>query len=270
MRASALVAAALSLVLAGLPPATASAGDGVPGEAGELTNEVRATAQKHVDAIVKQTPDAEKATRALLVLGPAVWPVIDNAIRLVPPDAAKPRLTYLKALLSKKVEPDFEHFRARIRKTILVGSLEAVLTELQNFRLGRPDPEKPGKKIPNALKPVIVGTTSVYRSSDGTITLAYGGDATDKRPDAPDVNVNEPTAGFVAAIGGRAHTAERHSGRGATVTCVAPLGFAWAWATDGAPGVKPDGGGGEAGVADAQGGVGQWMHQGKVGANAVK
>ncbi len=263
------LAGCLALSSGALSPPAASADDRLPGEAADLTPEVRATAQKHVDAIVKLTPDADKAQRALLVLGPAVWPVLENAMRLVPPDAARPRLNYLKALLLKKAEVDFEYLRQRIRRTVLVGDLSALVTEVQILRLGRPDPDHPGKKLPCASKPTPLGSTSVYRSADGTIVVGFGPDGTVDKPDAPDVSLNEAAAGFVAGMGGHSVPAARHSGRGSTVTVVAPQGFAWAWATDGAVGQKPGGSGGEAGAAEAQGGVGQYVKQGKAGANAT-
>lgn len=243
----------------------------LPGEASELTPEVRTAAQKHVDVIVKgggAEGDVAKARRALLVLGPAIWPVLENALRLAPPDAARPHLNYLKALLVKKAEPEFEHLRERLRRTILVGAAPTLLKEMNDFRIGRPDPAKPGKRLPCSIVPTKAGTTAVYRSADGTIVLAFGADATDKDPDAVDVGVNEPTAGFVMAVGGKAKSFSRRSGKGANVSVSAPMGFAFAWATDGAVGMAPGGEGGEGGTADAHGGAGEHARSGNGGAGA--
>jgi hypothetical protein len=263
-----LVLGLLSAVLLSIGVPAARADGKVPGEAGELTAEVRATAQKHVDAIVgaKEAKDGEKPQRALLVMGPVVWPVIENALRLVPPDSARARLHLLKALLAKKTEPEFEHLRERLRLKFLGGSLEAVQTELTAFRTGRPDPAKPGKKIPPSVKPTTLGTSSVYRSADGSIVIAFGADGTAQKPDAGPVSLNEATAGFVAGVGGRALPNPRASGAGSEVLVVAPLGFAYAYGTDGANGMKGGGEGGQAGTAEARGGAGQFARSGTGGA----
>lgn len=243
----------------------------LPGEVGELTPEVRAVAQKHVDVIVKgegAEGDVPKARRALLLMGPAIWPVVDNAMRLAPPDAARPHLNYLKALLVKKVEPEFEYLRERLRRTTLVGTPPALLKELNDFRLGRPDPAKPTKRLPPSVVPTKAGPTTVYRSADGTIVLAFGADATEKDPDAPDVGVSEAAAGFVMAVGGKPLPFARRSGKGGNVTVSAPMGYAFAWATDGAVGMAPGGEGGEGGSGEAHGGAGEHARSGNGGAGA--
>jgi hypothetical protein len=198
----------------------------LPGEASELTPEVRTAAQKLVDVIVKGEGDVAKARRGLLVMGPAIWPVVDNALRLAPPDAARPHLNYLKALLVKKVEPEFEFLRERLRRTSLVGAPPALLKELNDFRIGRPVPAKPGKRLPPCVTPSSDGTKTVYRSGDGTIVLAFGADATEQSPDAVDVGVSEAAAGFVMAVGGKPVPFARRSGKGANVTVSAPMGYA--------------------------------------------
>ena len=59
----------------------------LPGEVDALTDEVRSTVQRHLEVIGKASDepkpkaDAEKARRAILVLGPVVYPVVDNALR---------------------------------------------------------------------------------------------------------------------------------------------------------------------------------------------
>jgi hypothetical protein len=259
------VLSALALLSIHVPAALA---DKVPGEANELTPEVRTTAQKHVDAIVaaKEAKDGEKPQRALLVLGPVVWPVIENALRLVPPEAARARFHFLKALLAKKTEPEFEHLRERLRLKFLGGSHEAIHAELIAFRTGRPDPSKPGKKIPPAVKPTTLGTSAVYRSADGSIVIGFGADGTAEKPDAGPVSLNEATAGFVAGVGGRALTSPRASGGGSEIVVTAPLGFAYAYATDGATGAKGGGEGGQAGSSEARGGAGQFSRNGTGGA----
>jgi hypothetical protein len=261
-----LLAVLALLLLLPAPPAGADAK--VPGEADALTPEVRAAAQKHVDAIVaaKEAKDGEKAQRALLVLGPVVWPVVENALRLGPPEAARARFHFLKALLAKKAEPEFEHLRQRLRLKLLGGALSGVRDEVVEFRSGRPDPADPRKRVPPSVAPKTQGTATVYRSADGSIVLAFAADGTAAKPDAGPVSLDEPTAGFVAAIGGRAQTRERASGGGSDVTVTAPLGFAYAYASDGAPGAKGGGDGGQGGAAEARGGAGQWGRSGTGGA----
>lgn len=263
-----LVPFALTALLGVVLATSAGADAKLPGEASELTPEVRAAAQKLVDVIVKGEGEVVKARRGLLVMGPAIWPVIDNALRLAPPDAARPHLNYLKALLVKKVEPEFEYLRERLRRTSLVGAPPALLKEMNDFRIGRPDPAKPGKRLPPSVTPTTDGTKSVYRSSDGTLVLAFGADATDQSPDAVDVGVSEATAGFVMAVGGKPMPFARRSGKGANVSVSAPMGFAFAWATDGAAGQAPGGEGGEGGTADAHGGAGEHARSGSGGAGA--
>lgn len=261
------LAGALALAFALASP-VATADTKLPGEAIELTPEVRTAAQKHVDVIVRGEGDVPKARRALLVLGPAIWPVVENAMRLAPPDAARAHLNYLKALLVKKAEPEFEHLRERLRRTVLVGAAPSLLKEMNDFRLGRPDPAKAGKRLPCTIVPSKAGSTTVYRSADGTIVLAFGADATEKDPDALDVGVSEAAAGFVMAVGGKAMPFARRSGKGANVTVSAPMGFAFAWATDGAAGLAPGGEGGEGGNAEAHGGAGEHARSGSGGAGA--
>jgi hypothetical protein len=263
-----------SLVLVSPGVRTARADAKIPGEADALTDEVRATVQKHLEVIgrisddPKTKTDAEKARRAILVLGPVVYPVVENAMRLGAAEAARPHLNYLKALLAPKAEPEFEAFRNRARRTILSGSIEALSREANEFRMGKPDPKKPGKRIPPTIQPVKSGLGIAFRSADGSIVVAFGGDGDEKTPDCADFNVNEPAAGLVIAIGGRPFPFPRTSGHGANVTVTAPTGFAFAWATDGAPGKAPGGNGGEGGAASASGGVGAYMHNGAGGAAA--
>jgi hypothetical protein len=258
----ALLALAGSALL-GTPPARGD--DRLPGEVTELTPEVRATAQGHVDAIVKGTGDALKARRALLVLGPAVCPVVDNALRLAPPEAARPHLAFLKALLAPKAEPEFEFLRARLRRKFLIDDLAGIHRELVEFRLGRPDPEGHGKRLPHTVKPTVVAGASTYRAADGTMVIAYGADGSAKQADAGDVAGSDLAAGFVAALGGRPAPAERRSGGGGLVTATAPRGFAYAYAFDGAPGHSSGGEGGPGGQATAQGGAGQFARSGETG-----
>src|SRR5688500_13534878 len=88
---------ALAAALAVAPP-RALADERLPGEAVELTDKVRAEATKHVETLGKGEEKATLAARrALLKLGPVVWPVIENASRLTPPDAARPHMAFLKA-----------------------------------------------------------------------------------------------------------------------------------------------------------------------------
>lgn len=267
-----LLAASLLLAAPGAPTARADAK--IPGEADTLTDEVRAAAQKHLDVIAKVTDDAkskadaEKARRALLVLGPVVYPVVENTMRLGIAEGARPHLNYLKALLAPKTEPEFEAFRNRARRTILTGSIEGLYREANEFRLGKPDPKKPGKRIPPALQPVKAGLGTAFRSADGSLVVAFGGDGDEKNPDCPDFNLYEVTAGLVVGVGGKALAFPRTSGHGANVSVTAPSGFAFAWATDGAPGKAPGGNGGEGGAATATGGAGTYTHDGAGGAGA--
>jgi hypothetical protein len=254
------------LVLWGLlalvaPAAPLCADDRMPGEAAELTEEVRAKAQKEVEALCA-APDleaAKKPRRALLVMGPAVWPVIENRMKLLPPAQTRPHFAFLKALLVKKDEPEFEHLRGRLRRVFLMDALQNLRTELANFRVGRPDPAKPGQKIPPTARPKMIGTHALYRSGDGSIVVLFGGDGTDAAPDSPDIDLTEDSAGFVAAVSGKPRPAARHSGKGGVVNVTAPMGFAVAWASDGAEGMRPGGEGGEGGSPKAVGGAG--MHE---------
>ncbi len=271
MRTPAVLLAASLLLLAGGARAV-RADAKIPGEADALTDEVRATVQKHLEVISKvvsddpkSKADAEKARRAILVLGPVVFPVVENAMRLGPTEGARPHLNLLKALLATKAEPDFEAFRNRVRRTILTGSVDAVGREANEFRMGKPDPKKPGKRIPPTVQPVKSGLGIAFRSADGSIVVAFGADGDEKAPDCADFNVNEPAAGLVIAIGGKPIPFPRTSGHGANVTVIAPMGFAFAWATDGAPGKAPGGNGGEGGAASATGAAGAFMHNGRRG-----
>ena len=139
---------------------------------------------------------------------------------------------------------------------------------MNDFRRGRPDPAKPAAKIPPACRPVLAGTTSVFRSADGTIVLAFGADGTEKAPDAPDVALSEASAGFAAAVGGKPRPAAHNSGRGGAVSVLAPMGYAFAWAANGADGVRPGGAAGDGGTAEAKGGAGEHAHAGSGGAGA--
>ena len=250
-------------------PATRVLGDDrLPGEVAELTDKTRAEAQVQLDVITKATGDAGKARRALLVMGPVIWPAVDNTMRLTPPDAARPHLNFLKALLLKKAEPEFEILRTRLRRKMLTGDLAGIGSELNEFRLGPKDPANAGKRLPLKVVPTKAATAMVYRSSDGSIAIAFGNDATDKKPDAPELSLTEPVAGFAAAVGGRAMPYARTSGKGCDVACEAPQGFAYAWATDGAVGKAPGGSGGDAGTATAKGGAGEFTRAGNGGAAA--
>ncbi|MBL9088685.1 MAG: hypothetical protein JNM10_16220 [Planctomycetia bacterium] len=251
-------------------PRAAVADDKVLGEATELTEKVRADALKLIDTVSKSTveKDVLAARRGLLKLGPVVWPVIENALRLGPPEGARPHLNLLKAMLAKKTEPEFEALRARLRKRMMMDDLKGMQSELAAFRLGLPDPAKPGKRLPLSCKSTKVGSTVVYRSSDGSLVVGYGNDADEKAPDAPEASVTDSMAGFVAVFGGKPVPFERQSGRGADTTANATNGFAWAWASDGAPGKAPGGAGGVAGAATASGGAGQFARSGDGGAGA--
>ena len=262
--------AVTGVALSGAVAPRASLADGrLPGEAEMLTTEVRATAQKHLDAIVAGGAECPKAVRALLVLGPVVWPVVENATRLTPPEEAKPHLTYLKALLLKKADPDFEVLREGIRRKVLTGNLTLIASLCLDFRLGRMDPARPGKRLPLAVQPTKTPLgASIYRAPDGTMVIGFGADGEEKVEDAGDLDMNEPAAGFVAGIGGKPIPAQGSSGRGANVVVKAPMGFAYAWATDGAPGGAADGAGGEGGSGEATGGAGQWSRAGNGGKGA--
>jgi hypothetical protein len=261
--------ALLACALLALAPVPLAAEDRLPGEAASLTDDVRAKAEKHVAAIVAGK-EPEKAARALLVLGPAVWPVIDQSRRVSVADAPKPWFGYLHALLVPKGDPDFEALRARLRRSILSGRPDAIAGDLREFRRGRPDPAQRGKQLPLAV-PVqeLPGGGKSYRSSDGTILVGFGGDGNAKNPDAGDVSLSDPTPGFVAAMGGRGLPAPDVGGRGGHAVAVAENGYAFAWAQDGADGEKPQGRGGEAGVAEARGGAGSHVRQGKPGKDAA-
>lgn len=246
----------------------ASAEDRLGGEVAELTDKTRADAQKEVDVIVKASGDVVKARRALLKMGPVIWPVVDNALRLTPPDTARPHLNYLKALLAKKTEPDFEYFRGRIRRRVLIDDLPGIQAEAATFRNGRPDPANPKRTIPPTVRGTTTAGVTVYRSEDGTLAVAFGRDGDAKKPDAPEVSLTDPAAGFAMAIGGKPQAYERRSGKGSCATVEAPLGFAFAWATDGAPGKAPGGDGGDAGSAQAKGGAGEFTRSGSGGSGA--
>src|SRR5262245_56119348 len=271
MRRSLLLAA---FVVAVAPfassPRAAWSDDRLPGEADALTDKVKADASAYIDTIVSGKGDPLPARRALLKLGPVVWPLIENASRLLPPDEAKPHLNLLKALLVKKTEPEFEALRSKLRRRFLVDDkdLKSVQADLLEFRLGLPDPAHKGKRLPLSVKPTPLGTVAVYRSSDGSIVLAFGGDADDKHPDAPETTITDENAGFVAAIGGRPIPFERQAGKGSDVSVNAPHGFAFAWATDGAAGKAPGGAGGDGGVATPKGGAGNYGRSGNGGAGA--
>ncbi len=268
--ASPAVLLAAAVALAGAVAPRASLADGrLPGEAETLTTEVRATAQKHLGVIAKGGDECPKAVRALLVLGPVVWPVVENAMRLTPSDEARPHLTYLKALLLKKADPDFELLREAVRRKALTGNLALISSLCFDFRLGRPDPARPGKRLPLAVQPTKTPLgASISRCPDGTMVVGFGADGEAKVEDAGDLELIEPTAGFVAGIGGKPIPAQGASGRGANVVVKAPMGFAYAWATDGAAGMKPDGTGGEGGSAEAKGGAGEWSRAGNGGKGA--
>jgi hypothetical protein len=270
VRTTRLLLASLFLCVLAAAPPRAAADERLPGEAAELNDEVRAKVKGHLDALfaAKDLEAAVKARRAILTIGPVAWPVVENASRLLPPPAAKPHLNYLKALLVKKEEPEWEWLRGRLRRVSLVGNLDSVKGEILQFRLGRPDPAKPGQKIPPTCRPTKTGTTEVWRSGDGTIVLAFGGDATASNADAPDLRLDEPTAGFVAAVGGTPRPLPRHSGKGGLVSVKAPMGFVWAWAANGADGMKPAGEGGEGGELAVEAGAGSHEHKATGGAGA--
>jgi len=269
---SGLLLASLLLLV---PAARAARADAkIPGEVDALTDDVRATVQKHLEIIGKASDDpksktdAEKARRAILVLGPVVYPVVENAMRLGAGEAARPHLNLLKALLAPKPEPELEAFRIRVRRIILTGSVDAIYREANEFRMGKPDPKHPGKRIPPTIQPVKSRLGVVYRSGDGSLVVAFGADGDDKAPDCADFNVYEVTAGLVIAVGGKPLAFPRTSGHGANVSVTAPSGFAFAWATDGAPGKAPGGNGGEGGAATATGAAGTFTHDGSGGAGA--
>jgi hypothetical protein len=201
-------------------------------------------------------------------MGPAIWPAVDNALRLTPSDAARPHLTFLKALLLKKAEPEFEALRGRLRRKVLADDMNGIGAELNEFRLGLKDPANPGKRLPLKVPATKLGSITTYRSADQTLAVSFGGDATAKKPDAPEVSLTDPAAGFAAAVGGKPLPYDRQSGKGADASCEAPQGFAYAWATDGAVGKAPGGTGGEGGVANPHGGAGQWGRSGSGGAGA--
>lgn len=266
---------ALAAVVGGGRPALADDRDRVIGEATELTETVRAETLKHLEAIAKADPEdaasvkaAVAARRAVLRQGPAVWPVVENALRLNPSAGARPHLHLVKALLAKKQEPEFEALRARLRKRFLMDDFKGMHEELSRFRQGLPNPAKPGKFLPHSVSPTKVGATTVYRSGDGSIVLAYGADADANNPDAPEAVASDPIAGFVAVLGGKPFPFERQSGRGADTTATAPAGFAWSWASDGAPGKAPGGSGGTGGSGQATGGAGVYQRSGAGGAGA--
>jgi hypothetical protein len=267
MRRTALPVLGILLLLARVPR-PAHADDRLPGEAVELTDKVRAEAQQHLDRIAKGGEDAVKSRRALIVLGPAVWPVVENAMRLTPSEETRPHLMLLKALLARKAEPEFEALRGRLRRKVLMDDMPGVFRELTEFRAGRPDPARKGARIPPQVPSAQQGRTTVFRSSDGSIVLGFGGDGTAKEPDAPQVSLSDGAAGIVAAVGGKALPFARRSGKGADVSVSAPNGFAWAWAGDGAPGQAPGGMGGDGGGAQAKGGAGEFAHSGTGGAGA--
>ena len=245
-----LLSATLLLATGAHRSARVDADDRLPGEVAELTDKTRADAQVQLDVILKGTGDVGKARRALLLMGPAIWPAVDNALRLTPSDAARPHLTFLKALLLKKAEPEFEALRGRLRRKLLTDDMNGIGAELNEFRLGMKDPANPGKRLPLKVPATKLGSTTTYRSADQTLVVAFGGDATAKKPDAPEVSLTDPAAGFAAAVGGKPLPYDRQSGKGADASCEAPQGFAYAWPTDGAVGKAPGGTGGESGVAN--------------------
>jgi hypothetical protein len=262
-----LALAVLLLCALGRVPAAADE-PRLPGEAAELTPEVRAKAQPHVDAIVAGK-EPGKAAQALLRLGPAAWPVVEEKARIVVDPAPRPWLQYLRALLVPQSDPDFEELRRRLRRTILSGRVEAIASDLQAFRRGRPDPEKRGRTLPHATPPTDVpGGARQHRSPDGSFVLVFGSEGTKEKPDGGDASAQDPMAGFVAAVGGHGVPAESVSGRGGNASAVADNGFAFAYAQDGAPGQKPDGQGGDGGTADGRGEAGTHVRQGKMGKSA--
>ncbi len=257
------------------------------GEVDALTDETRAATQKQIDVILKNAVirvgegettnaeadkarvDCERARRAILSMGPAVYPVVDNAIKLNPSADARIHFNYLKALLLAKSEPELDVLRARVRKAVLGSNLNGIKGEAVEFRAGKPDPKRPGKRIPPTIQPVKHGLGIVFRSADGSFVVAFGPDADEKSPDCADFNVSDGSAGFVIVIGGMALPFPRTSGHGQNLTVTAPLGFAYAWATDGAPGKAPGGAGGEGGEAIATGGAGAFARNGNGGAAAA-
>ena len=261
----------LSSLLALAPPAhLAVADDRLPGEVAELTEEVRAKAQKEVEALcgAADLDAAKKPRRTLLTMGPAVWPVIENRMKLLPPTQTRPHFNFLKAMLLKKEEPEFDYLRSRLRRLFLTDQPQNFRNEIFAFRVGRPDPKEPRKKIPPTVRPQMIGTHSLYRSGDGSIVVLIGGDGTDSMPDSPDIDLTEEAAGFVAAVSGKPRPAARHSGKGGVVNVTAPLGFAVAWASDGAEGQRPGGEGGEGGSPKATGGAGKYDRAGNAGNGA--
>jgi hypothetical protein len=246
----------------------ARAEDRLPGEAAELTPEVREKAKAHVAAIVAGKAP-EKAARALLLLGPVVWPVVEEVQRVTVADEPKPWFAYLKALLVPKAEPDFEELRRRLRRTLLGRGPSGAITDLSDFRRGRPDPEQKGKRLPLAVpaQPLENGAKA-YRSSDGSIVVAFGVEGTDKAPDGGDVSISDERAGIVAAVAGRGIGAPTLSGRGGHASAVAENGWAFAFGADGADGQKPGGQAGDGGIGDGRGALGAHLQQGKPGKHA--
>ena len=260
-----------SLLAFAAAPRPVVADDRMPGEVGELTEEVRARAQKEVEALcaAADLEAAKKPRRALLTMGPAVWPVIENRMKLLPPAQVRPQFALLKALLARKDEPEFDRLRGRLRRVFLMDAFQNLRNEFAQFRVGRPDPKTPGQKIAPTVRPVMAGAHAVYRSGDGSIVLLFGGDATEGAPDSPDIDLIEDTAGFVAAVSGKPRSAPRHSGKGGAVNVTATQGFAVAWAADGADGLRPGGEGGEGGSPKAVGAAGTYEHAGAGGAGAA-
>src|SRR5262245_16704650 len=107
-----------TLLALAAPGAPARADDRMPGEVAELTEEARAKAQKEVEALCGAADEeaAKKPRRELLKMGPAVWPVIENRMKLLPPAQTRPNFNFLKALLAKKDEPEFDYLRSRLRR----------------------------------------------------------------------------------------------------------------------------------------------------------
>jgi hypothetical protein len=258
-----LLASAAALVL-GIG-AQVEAGDRLAGELAELTPEAKTKAEALVaDIVAGKAP--EKAARALLLLGPPVWAAIEPAARVNVAEGPRPWFSYLKALLVPKSDPDFEELRRRVRRTLLVGRPDGVAGDLTDFKRGRPDPAQKGKRLPLGMPAQDLGSGAKgYRSADGTMFVAFGLDGSVKAPDGGDVNVTDVVAGFVAAVGGRGVPAPDVSGRGGNANAIAENGFAYVWGADGADGVKPEGQGGEGGLADGRGGAGVFLHQGASG-----
>jgi hypothetical protein len=271
MRPAPLVSCATLLLATAalLAPRPAAAEDRMPGEVAELTPEARTKTQAHVAAIVAGKEPA-KAARAIVLLGPKVWPVVEETVRVTVADAPKPWFSYLRALLVPKAEPDFEALRVRLRRSVLVGRTDGILSDLLEFRRGLPDPERKGKRLPIGVPPqTLTGGGKAYRSGDGSIVVAFGAEGTTKEPDPPDLFLADAQAGFVAAVGGRGAPVEGAAGRGGSVTVNAENGFSFAWAGDGADGQKPDGQGGAGGVAEGQGGAGVHLRQGVAGKDVL-